>query len=171
MLWGQKLEIYTDHKNLVRDTLDFTCDRVHRWRLILEEYDPRVFYVPGSQNVVADAVSRLEYDDEINTRNNNIHTRRICFITLLNRYADKTARGEYITILMMSWYQNIAFVKQCKQTMSLRYLGYLTYLAYNMGANHTVPVTPIVSLASENGTIPQYKMSTYNIKISMYLRT
>ena len=45
MLWGQKIEIYTDHKNLVRDTLDFTCDRVHRWRLILEEFDPKVFYL------------------------------------------------------------------------------------------------------------------------------
>ena len=37
MLWGQKIEIYTDHKNLVRDSLDFTCDRVHCRRLILEE--------------------------------------------------------------------------------------------------------------------------------------
>ena len=94
MLWGQEIEVYTDHKNLVRDSLDFTCDRVHRWRLILEEYDPVIFYVPGSDNVVADAVSRLEYDSEINTRNINRHLRRMCFVTLLNRYADKTARGD-----------------------------------------------------------------------------
>ena len=97
MLWGQKIEVYTDHKNLVRDSLDFSCDRVHRWRLILEEYDPKVFYVPGHENVVADAISRLEYDSEVNTRNINIHIRRKCFISLLNRYADKTARGEIHT--------------------------------------------------------------------------
>ena len=94
MLWGQKIEVYADHKNLVRDSLDFSCDRVHRWCLILEEYDPKVFYVPGHENVVADAISRLEYDSEVNTRNINIHIRRKCFISLLNRYADKTARGE-----------------------------------------------------------------------------
>ena len=94
MLWGQKLEVYTDHKNLVRDSLDFSCDRVHRWRLILEEYDPTIFYVEGKLNVVADAMSRLEYNGDINTRNISTHLRRLCFVTLLNRYADKTASGD-----------------------------------------------------------------------------
>jgi len=29
MLWGQRLKVYTDHKNLVRDVLGLTCDRVY----------------------------------------------------------------------------------------------------------------------------------------------
>ena len=28
MLWGQKIKVYTDHKNLVQDALGFTSDRV-----------------------------------------------------------------------------------------------------------------------------------------------
>ena len=35
MLWRQKLKVYTDHNNLVRDALGLTCDRVYQWRLIL----------------------------------------------------------------------------------------------------------------------------------------
>ena len=34
-----------------------------RWRLILEEYSPELIYIQGSKNVAADALSRLELDD------------------------------------------------------------------------------------------------------------
>ena len=68
MLWGQRLKVFTDHKNLVRDALGLTCDRVYRWRLILEEYGPEIIYIKGEDNRVADAMSRLEYDPEINVK-------------------------------------------------------------------------------------------------------
>eukprot|EP00804_Cyclotella_cryptica_P027540 CCRYP_007486-RA/>CCRYP_007486-RA protein AED:0.48 eAED:0.05 QI:0/0/0/1/1/1/2/0/240 len=29
MLWGQRLKIYTDHKNLIQDALGFTCPQCH----------------------------------------------------------------------------------------------------------------------------------------------
>ena len=29
MLWGQKLVVYTDHKNLMQDTLGLTSDHVY----------------------------------------------------------------------------------------------------------------------------------------------
>jgi hypothetical protein len=40
MLWGQRDEVYTDHKNLNQDALGLTSDRVYHWRLLLEEYGP-----------------------------------------------------------------------------------------------------------------------------------
>ncbi len=59
MLWGQTLVVYTDHQNLMRDTLGLTSDRVYQWRLILEEYGPE--YIKGIDNTVADAISRLHF--------------------------------------------------------------------------------------------------------------
>ena len=41
MLWGQKLKVFTDHKNLIQDALGLTSDRVYRWRLLLEEFGPK----------------------------------------------------------------------------------------------------------------------------------
>jgi len=61
MLWGQKIKIYTDHKNLTRDALGESSDRVYRWRLLLEEYAPEIVYIKGINNTVADAISRLDY--------------------------------------------------------------------------------------------------------------
>ena len=64
ILLGYKIEIHTDHKNLVHETLLMLSDRVMRWRLIIEEYGPKIFYIPGPNNVVADALSRLPTMDE-----------------------------------------------------------------------------------------------------------
>ncbi len=54
MLWGQQINVYTDHKNLTRDGLGLTSDRVARWR-------------------VADAISQLDYDPKLNTTNEYNH--------------------------------------------------------------------------------------------------
>ncbi len=62
MLWGQRINVYTDHKNLTRDGLGLTSDRVARWRILLEEYAPEIIYIKGIHNTVADAISRLDYD-------------------------------------------------------------------------------------------------------------
>ena len=71
MLWGQKLIVYTDHKNLISDALGGTSDRITRWRLLLEEFDPKLEYIKGDDNLVADAISRLEYDKNVNPTNSN----------------------------------------------------------------------------------------------------
>jgi hypothetical protein len=62
MLWGKNIKVFTDHANLMRDALGLTLDRVYQWRLLLEEYGPKIVYVEGTHNTVADAVLRLEYD-------------------------------------------------------------------------------------------------------------
>lgn len=59
MLLGAKINVYTDHRNLTHNLSHFTTQRVMRWRLLLEEYTPNFFYIPGPQNVVADALSRV----------------------------------------------------------------------------------------------------------------
>ena len=58
ILLGQQIKVYTDHKNLTYK--NFNCERVMRWRLILEEFGPELVYLPGEKNVVADALSRLD---------------------------------------------------------------------------------------------------------------
>jgi len=67
MLWGQGINVYTDHKNLTRDSLGLTSDRVARWRILLEECAPEIIYIKGINNTVADAISRLDYDPKLNS--------------------------------------------------------------------------------------------------------
>ena len=60
---------YTDHKNLTYKI--FNLDQVIQWRLILEEYSPELIYIPGSKNIAADVLSRLDILDIPNPVINN----------------------------------------------------------------------------------------------------
>ncbi len=73
MLWGQDIKVYTDHKNLTRDALGLTSDRVYCWWLLLEEYALEIIYIKGIHNTVANAILRLEYDPKLNTTNEYTH--------------------------------------------------------------------------------------------------
>ena len=53
MLWGQKVKVFTDHKNLVRDALGLSSNRVFRWRLTLEEFNPKIIYINRIQGMGA----------------------------------------------------------------------------------------------------------------------
>ncbi len=66
MLWGQSIEVFTDHKNLMKDAPGLTLDQVYRWRLLLEEYRPNIVYIKGIHNTIVDAISQLEYDPSVN---------------------------------------------------------------------------------------------------------
>jgi hypothetical protein len=48
------------HKNILHRKL--SSDRIIRWRLLLEEYGPEYGHISGKDNVVADALSRMEAD-------------------------------------------------------------------------------------------------------------
>ena len=60
ILFGQKIIVHTDHKNIIYGNL--SNDRIIRWRLLLEEFSPAYVHVAGKDNVVADALSRMEAD-------------------------------------------------------------------------------------------------------------
>jgi hypothetical protein len=77
MLWGQSIKVYTDHTNLLRDALGMTSDHVYRWRLLLEEYWPKIVYIKGIHNTIADAISWLEYDPSINRTAENYHLTKV----------------------------------------------------------------------------------------------
>ena len=96
MLWGQYIKVFTDHANLMRDALGFTSDHVYRWRLLLEEYGPKIVYIKGIHNTVADAVSQLEYDPSVNRTAENFHMTKVrnkshqrqCWMTVSKQWCE-----------------------------------------------------------------------------------
>jgi len=62
MLLGQQIEVFTDHKNLVHK--HFNTERVVPWRLLLEEFGPKLTHAKGANNIVADALSRPDVAEE-----------------------------------------------------------------------------------------------------------
>src|SRR5688572_2845014 len=63
ILLGQQIYVHTDHENLTYKT--FNSDRVMRWRLYIKEYSPDLQYIKGENNVMDDALSRLDCDEEV----------------------------------------------------------------------------------------------------------
>ncbi len=57
----------------MRDALGLTSDQVYQWRLLLEEYGPKIVYIKGIHNTVADTVSQLEYDPSVNQTAESFH--------------------------------------------------------------------------------------------------
>lgn len=60
-LYGKaKVKIFTDHQPLTHSLSSWNGNaRIKRWKAYLEEYDYEIFYKPGKENVVADALSRI----------------------------------------------------------------------------------------------------------------
>jgi hypothetical protein len=50
----------------MRDALDLILDQMYQWRLLPEEYGPKIVYIKGIHNTAADAISWLEYDPSVN---------------------------------------------------------------------------------------------------------
>ncbi len=94
MLWGQLIKVFTDHAILMRDALGLTPDQVYQWRLLLEEYGPKIVYIKGTHNTMADAVLRLEYDPSVNQTAENFHTTKVrnnssqrqCWMTISKKW-------------------------------------------------------------------------------------
>ena len=57
MIRGMDLTVHTDHLNLLYQKLP--SQRMMRWRLMMEEYHPKVVHIAGVDNDASDALSRL----------------------------------------------------------------------------------------------------------------
>jgi hypothetical protein len=62
ILLGQKVIVHTYHLNILYGKL--SNDRITRWRLLLEEYGLTYILIAGENNIVADALSRIEKEDD-----------------------------------------------------------------------------------------------------------
>jgi hypothetical protein len=85
----KKIKVYTDHQNLMRDALGLNSDRVYRWRLLLEEYGPKIVYIKGIHNTVADALLRLDFGPVPDHKEN-----WMIFNKCLNFYIQKSSNVE-----------------------------------------------------------------------------
>jgi hypothetical protein len=77
MLWGKNIKVFTDHPNLMRDALALTLDQVYQWRSLLEKYGPKIIFIKGIHNTVADAVLWLEYNPSVNQTAGSFHTMKV----------------------------------------------------------------------------------------------
>jgi transposase InsO family protein len=71
MLYGHKIRVYTDHKNLTHSNTQSVSQRIMRWRLLMEEFGIDLIYIKGEHNVAADALSRLPRRDVDNSELEN----------------------------------------------------------------------------------------------------
>ena len=76
ILLGQKLRIYTDHKNLACNF--FNINRVLIWRLILEEYVPDIEYIKGKKNIVSDRISSIPLNGNQKTTQKSSYQQEQC---------------------------------------------------------------------------------------------
>ena len=68
---GQQIKVHTDHKNLTHKP--YNTERVMRWRLLLEKYNPeKLIYIQGSKNITAGVLSRLDIEHTKNAIKPNV---------------------------------------------------------------------------------------------------
>ena len=61
ILLGQKIRVYTDHKNLTYKNFNTKC--MMHWQLVLKVYGSKLIYIKGENNIIADVLSRLDIED------------------------------------------------------------------------------------------------------------
>ena len=62
ILYGAKIEIYIDHKNLTFKTL--SIKQILCWRTYIDQYNVDLCYIPGKDNILADCFSQLPRIDK-----------------------------------------------------------------------------------------------------------
>ena len=75
ILLGQRLRIYTDHKNLTYN--NFNTNRLLIWRLILKDYGPDIEYIKGEKKILAYTLSRSPLNRDHDTTKKSTYTKEI----------------------------------------------------------------------------------------------
>jgi hypothetical protein len=65
---------------------------MYQWWLLLEEYGPKVVYIKGIHNTIADANSQLVYDTSVN------QTAESYFMTKVNRNSNHSQRQNQMAV-------------------------------------------------------------------------
>ena len=76
LLFGQKIIIYTDHSNL-KFLSTSPLQRVQRWQLIIDEFNPEINYIKGSENELADLLSRIHAIDVLEEFDYPLHPKNV----------------------------------------------------------------------------------------------
>jgi hypothetical protein len=71
-----------------------TSDSVYQWRLLLGEYGPKIVYIKGIHNTIADTISWLEYDPSINQTAESYHMTKV-----KKRSSKRSQRQSWMTVL------------------------------------------------------------------------
>lgn len=124
MLLGQKITVYTDHQNLTYANTKHSSDRVLRQRLVLEEYGVNITYIKGAKNKLADALSRLPFESELNAENTEelYMNRRVSemeedFPLSLNLIAREQAHDDHLQTEL--GYKNPKYTKDTRENIEL----------------------------------------------------
>jgi hypothetical protein len=60
LIGGRKFFVRSDHKNLQYWTSPSASPKIERWKIFLSEYDYSLDYIRGEDNLIADALSRVD---------------------------------------------------------------------------------------------------------------
>jgi hypothetical protein len=92
ILLGYKIEVFTDHNNLVIDATNSASQRVQRWRSLIQEFDVTLKFIAGEANVVADAISRLPKEEHAQPLTPDQIENDLCsFLSVSDLYVTETA--------------------------------------------------------------------------------
>ncbi|KAF9761106.1 Retrovirus-related Pol polyprotein from transposon 17.6 [Nosema granulosis] len=86
IIQGCYVEIHTDSRNCVYDSKK-TTTRIHRWKLLMNEFNYKIMHIKGQDNVIADQLSRCFL----------VESRVIDHEAIVDRYAIKKTDGSYAT--------------------------------------------------------------------------
>ena len=86
----------------MQDALGLPSDRVYRWRLIIKEYGPKIIYIKGKDNTVADTILRLDFSPKAypvtDKKNWMILTKRWCAVSNSHNNNSKSSTMDLIHV-------------------------------------------------------------------------
>jgi hypothetical protein len=83
-------------------------DRITRLRLLLEEYGPKYVHIAGKNNIVADALSRLEKDQDeklSETEEGLVLSHAMCAVEQNEARSLPESKDDLVHHIMMKWNQ------------------------------------------------------------------